>query len=107
MDYDIYMHETALYITGGSIVGMLSLWMWYLKVKKHLKEELVDPEINAINEALVSMKNDIDSLKDTDKRLSDRVEQQFDAVKDSLSFTNQSIAKMQGSLDLIIKQLIK
>lgn len=101
------MSETALYVAGGSIGGFISLWIWYLKVKKHLKEELVDPEVRDLKTIISAMQTDINSLKNADKQLTDKMDQQFDSVKQSLSVTNQSLAEMKGSLDLIVKQLVK
>jgi FtsZ-binding cell division protein ZapB len=101
------MHDTVFYIAGGSIAGILSLWMWYLKVKKYLKEELVDPEIRQIRAIVALMQVDINALKNADKQLTDKMDQQFDSVKNSLAITNQSLAEMKGSLDLIVKQLVK
>ena len=101
------MEEASKYIAGISAVGLLSIFVWFLKIKKTLKEELVDPEIKNVLDRLTLVEAEVKSLKENDKDLSDKLETQFNSVKESLAQTNQSIARMQGSLDIIAKRLEK
>ena len=101
------MEEASKYIAGISAAGLLALFWSFVKAKRTLKEELVDPEIKVLKEEMATMKADIASLKNNDKELSNKVDQQFESMKVTLSATNQSIAKMQGTLDLLVKQFVK
>lgn len=101
------MGEILKYIEGITAVGLLGLFVWFLQIKKTLKEELVDPEIKNLKEKLGVLEDDVRALKANDKDLSEKLETQFNSVKESIALTNQSIAKMQGSLDIIIKRLEK
>lgn len=101
------MNEAQHFLTGLSVVGLISVWIWFVKVKRHLKEELIDPALSPINTEIALLKQEITSLKANDKDLSAKLESQFNALKESLAITNQSIAKMQGSLDIIINRLEK
>lgn len=101
------MEEVSKYIAGISVVGLLTIFVWFLKIKKTLKEELVDPEIKNVLDRLTLVEAEVKSLKENDKDLSDKLETQFNSVKESLAQTNQSIARMQGSLDIIAKRLEK
>ena len=101
------MDEASKYIAGISAAGLLAIFVWFIKIKKTLKEELVDPEIKVIKDRLLLVEAEVKALKENDKDLSDKLETQFNSVKESLAQTNQSIAKMQGSLDIIVKRLEK
>lgn len=101
------MEEVSKYIAGISAVGLLTIFVWFLKIKKTLKEELVDPEIKNVLERLALVEAEVKALKENDKDLADKLETQFNSVKESLAQTNQSIARMQGSLDIIAKRLEK
>lgn len=101
------MEEASKYIAGISAAGLLAIFVWFIKIKKTLKEELVDPEIKVIKDRLLLVEAEVKALKENDKDLSDKLETQFNSVKESLAQTNQSIAKMQGSLDIIVKRLEK
>jgi hypothetical protein len=101
------MEEVSKYIAGLSAAGLLAIFVWFLKIKKTLKEELVDPEIKALNDRLKILEDAVKSLKANDKDLADKLETQFNSVKESLAITNQNIAKMQGSLDIIVQRLEK
>lgn len=101
------MEEASKYIAGMSAVGLLAVFVWFLKIKKTLKEELVDPEIKVIKDRLLLVEAEVKALKENDKDLSDKLETQFNSVKESLAITNQNIAKMQGSLDIIVQRLEK
>ena len=65
------------------------------------------PEIDNVNKKIAQLSADITSLKANDQRLSDKLEEQFNEVKEKLSINTESLAKMQGTLDLIVKQLVK
>lgn len=101
------MEEASKYIAGLSAAGLLAIFVWFLKIKKTLKEELVDPEIKNLNDRLTILEDEVKSLKANDKDLAEKLETQFNSVKESLAITNQNIAKMQGSLDIIVQRLEK
>lgn len=101
------MNEATNFLAGLSVVGLISVWVWFVKVKKHLKEELIDPAIAPINTEIALLKQDVSSLKANDKDLANKMDTQFNTIKESLAITNQSIAKMQGSLDIIVNRLEK
>lgn len=101
------MEEASKYIAGLSAAGLLAIFVWFLKIKKTLKEELVDPELKVLKDRLLLLETEVKALKENDKDLSDKLETQFNSVKESLAITNQNIAKMQGSLDIIVQRLEK
>ena len=89
------------------LVELLAVFFLVLKIKKTLREEIVMPEIDNVNKKIAQLSADITSLKANDQRLSDKLEEQFNEVKEKLSTNTESLAKMQGTLDLIVKQLVK
>lgn len=101
------MSELNGLLSGASAFGLLLLILWVIKLKKTLKEELVDPEIKILKEELDAIKKEIATLKKSDADLSFKLDKKLDSVKQALSETNQSIAKMQGSLDLLIQKYAK
>lgn len=101
------MTEYAAYIEGLSLIGLLAVFFLVIKIKKTLREEIVMPEIENVNKKIAQLSADITSLKANDQRLSDKLEEQFNEVKEKLSTNTESLAKMQGTLDLIVKQLVK
>lgn len=101
------MENTYEYIASLSAASLLAIFVWFLKIKKTLKEELVDPEIKNLNDRLNILEDAVKSLKANDKDLAEKLENQFNSVKESLAITNQNIAKMQGSLDIIVQRLEK
>lgn len=101
------MTEYAPYIEGLSLVGLLAVVFVVVQIKKTIREDIVMPEIEAVNEKIAQLSADITSLKANDQRLSDKLEEQFTEVKEKLSTNTESLAKMQGTLDLIVKQLVK
>ena len=101
------MTEYAPYLEGLSLIGLLAVFFLVIKIKKTLREEIVMPEIENVNKKIAQLSADITSLKANDQRLSDKLEEQFNEVKEMLSINTESLAKMQGTLDLIVKQLVK
>ena len=101
------MTEYAPYIEGLSLVGLLAVVFVVVQIKKTIREDIVMPEIEAVNDKIAQLSADITSLKANDQRLSDKLEEQFTEVKEKLSTNTESLAKMQGTLDLIVKQLVK
>lgn len=101
------MTEYAQYIEGLSLVGLLAVVFVVVQIKKTIREDIVMPEIDAVNDKIAQLSADITSLKANDQRLSDKLEEQFNEVKEKLSTNTESLAKMQGTLDLIVKQLVK
>ena len=101
------MEKMPEYIAGLSAASLLAIFVWFLKIKKTLKEELVDPELKVLKDRLLLLEAEVKALKENDKDLSDKLETQFNSVKESLAITNQNIAKMQGSLDIIVQRLEK
>lgn len=101
------MEKIPEYIAGLSAASLLAIFVWFLKIKKTLKEELVDPELKILKDRLLLLEAEVKALKENDKDLSDKLETQFNSVKESLAITNQNIAKMQGSLDIIVQRLEK
>lgn len=99
------MEKIPEYIAGLSAASLLAIFVWFLKIKKTLKEELVDPEMKILKDRMLLLEAEVKALKENDKDLSDKLETQFNSVKESLAITNQNIAKMQGSLDIIVQRL--
>lgn len=101
------MTEYAPYIEGLSLVGLLAVVFVVVQIKKTIREDIVMPEIETVNDKIAQLSADITYLKANDQRLSDKLEEQFTEVKEKLSTNTESLAKMQGTLDLIVKQLVK
>ena len=101
------MADYLQYIQGISLIGLVCLFFIMMHIKNGIKTEIVDPEVQPLKEVIKEIQDEVKLLKEHDKDLSDKMDIQFDSVKESLSVTNQSISKMQGTLDLLVKQLIK
>ena len=105
--YTMLMNDATNFLAGLSVVALISVWVWFVKVKKSLKEELIDPAIDPIKDKITALEKKVASLESNDKDLARKLETQFNSLKESLATTNQKLAQMQGSLDIIINRLEK
>ncbi len=101
------MTEIIAYLPQINVIGIICLFIFFLKIRSGLKAEIVMPEIDAINKELKEVKEKIEKLEQNDEKIGDRFTEQFNEMKSQVSQTRQDIAEMRGALDLLIQKLVK
>lgn len=101
------MTEIIAYLPQINIIGIVCLAIFFVKLRSGLKADIVMPEIDILRKELLSLKIKIEKLEDNDVKIGERFEAQFNEVKAQLSEQSQNLAKMQGTLDLLIQKLVK
>ncbi len=101
------MTEIIAYLPQINIVGIVCLAIFFVKLRSGLKADIVMPEIELVRNDLNALKGKIEKLEDNDERIGEKFDVQFNEVKAQLAEQSQNIAKMQGTLDLLIQKLVK
>ncbi len=105
------MKEVADYLAGLSAFGLLAVivWVikWFLTLKETLLKEVVKPALSPMKADIEQLQKDVASLKASDKDMAEKMEKQYNAIKDAQAITNQSLAKLQGSVDTLLSRLDK
>lgn len=101
------MTEIIAYLPQINIIGIICLAIFFVKLRSGLKADIVMPEIELVRNDLNSLKAKIEKLEDNDARIGEKFDVQFNEVKAQLAEQSQNIAKMQGTLDLLIQKLVK
>jgi hypothetical protein len=96
------MGDTNTLLAGLSIGGLVSLFFIYIRLKKHLKEEIVDPDIRDLKREIDALKEDfggkLTALQDDRALLSSKIDTKFAELNRKLDKQAQDVAKMQGML---------
>lgn len=101
------MTEFIAYLPQINIIGILCLAIFFVKLRSGLKADIVMPEIDLVRKDISSLKIKIEKLEDNDAKIGEKFDVQFNEVKAQLYEQSQNLAKMQGTLDLLIQKLLK
>lgn len=101
------MTEIIAYLPQINVIGIICLIIFFVKLRSGLKADIVMPEIDLVKKEIHSLKIKIEKLEDNDAKMGDKFDVQFNEVKAQLSEQSQNLAKMQGTLDLLIQKLVK
>lgn len=101
------MTEIIAYLPQINVIGIICLIIFFVKLRSGLKADIVMPEIDLLKKEMHMLKVKIEKLEDNDVKIGERFEVQFNEVKAQLYEQSQNLAKMQGTLDLLIQKLVK
>lgn len=101
------MTEIIAYLPQINIIGIVCLAIFFVKLRSGLKADIVMPEIDIVRQEMHTLKLKIEKLEDNDAKIGEKFDIQFNEMKAQLSEQSSSIAKMQGTLDLLIQKLVK
>ena len=103
------MNEANTLLAGLSIGGLVSLFFIYIRMKKYLKEEIVDPDINDLKREIDVLKEDfsakLSALQDDRMLLSSKIDAKFAELNSKMDKQAQDVAKMQGMLTAMFNGL--
>lgn len=103
------MNEANTLLAGLSIGGLVSLFFIYIRMKKYLKEEIVDPDINDLKKEIDVLKEDfsakLSALQDDRMLLSSKIDAKFAELNRKMDKQAQDVAKMQGMLTAMFNGL--
>ena len=89
--------------------GMITLFFLYIRLKKTLKEEIVDPDINDIRKEIKQMRADFEKelaiVKEDGQKMSEKIDRKFDEVNAKLDKNSQAVSTMNGMLTAIFNGL--
>lgn len=101
------MTEIVTYLPQINIIGIVCLAIFFVKLRSGLKADIVMPEIEIVKKEMHALKVKIEKLEDNDVKIGEKFDVQFNEMKAQLSEQSQKLAKMQGTLDLLIQKLVK
>ena len=101
------MTEIVTYLPQINIIGIVCLAIFFVKLRSGLKADIVMPEIEIVKQEMHALKIKIEKLEDNDAKIGEKFDVQFNEMKAQLSEQSQKLAKMQGTLDLLIQKLVK
>jgi len=96
------MIDVSSAIAGISFATLVGIIFGYIRLKRHLKEEIVDPDITRLEIALKDMKEDFDrrliKVEGDGQRMSDKLDSKFAELNDKLDRNSHEVAAMKGML---------
>jgi uncharacterized coiled-coil protein SlyX len=101
------MSEIISYLPQINIIGIICLVICFVKIRSGLKADIVMPEIENVMKEIKLVEDRVQSLEYANAKIGEKFDAQFDSMKAQLSEQSSNIAKMQGTLDLLIQKLVK
>ena len=99
------MNDIAYSITAGGLAGVAGVIIGYIRVKRYLKEELVNPDIERLDSDLKAMKADFErklaDVKEDNMHLSQKLDKKFDELNSKVDKNSQVVSSMQGMLTVM------
>lgn len=110
------MENINTILSSVSAISVISIVLWVFKIKQHLKQEIVDPDIKLINKEMTMLKESISKsiseIKKDRDNLSEKIDRQFQTINNKLDKNSQETAKMlqenakvQGMLSILLNQM--
>ena len=106
-DYYMVMTEIITYLPQINIIGIVCLAIFFVKLRSGLKADIVMPEIELVRDDMKTLVERLEKLEGNYEKIGDKFDVQFNELKAQLSEQSQNLAKMQGTLDLLIQKLVK
>ena len=69
--------------------------------------DIVMPEIQLVRDDMKSLVSRLEKLEGNYEKIGDKFDVQFNELKAQIADQSQNLAKMQGTLDLLIQKLVK
>lgn len=95
------MEQFLEFATPGVIVAALSYFIWW---KRQLHDELVKPDVNAINQRIDFLETRATKLEDLYDRISDNLENKIDNMQATITALSKEVATLNGQLQMLIKE---
>ena len=103
------MSEFSSALAGISFAGLCGIVYGYIRLKHHLKEEIVDPDIKELKTALNIMKANFEQrlskVEAEGMQMSEKIDRKFQEVNAKLDKNSQAVSTMQGMLTAIFNGL--
>ena len=103
------MNDIAYSLAAGGFTGVVGVIIGYICVKRYLKEELVNPDIERLDKDLKAMKADFEQkladVKEDNHHLSQKLDKKFDELNIKLDKNSQVVSSMQGMLTVMFNGL--
>ena len=101
------MNDIISYLPQINIIGIVCLAIFFVKLRSGLKADIVMPEIELVRDDMKSLVARLEKLEGNYEKIGDKFDVQFNELKAQISEQSQNLAKMQGTLDLLIQKLVK
>lgn len=101
------MTEIITYLPQINIIGIVCLAIFFVKLRSGLKADIVMPEIELVRDDMKALVMRLEKLEGNYEKIGDKFDVQFNELKAQIAEQSQNLAKMQGTLDLLIQKLVK
>ena len=101
------MTEIIAYLPQINVIGIICLIIFFVKLRSGLKADIVMPEIQLVRDDMKTLVSRLEKLEGNYEKIGDKFDVQFNELKAQISEQSQNLAKMQGTLDLLIQKLVK
>jgi len=96
-------------LAGISFATLIGIIFGYIRLKRHLKEEIVDPDVKRLEEIIKDLKEDFDKriakVEGDGMRMSDKLDHKFAELNDKLDRNSHEVSTMKGMLTAIFNGL--
>lgn len=101
------MTEIIAYLPQINVIGIICLIVFFVKLRSGLKADIVMPEIQMVRDDMKTLVSRLEKLEGNYEKIGDKFDVQFNELKAQISEQSQNLAKVQGTLDLLIQKLVK
>ena len=103
------MTDYAQYLEGFTIISIVVLFFVVVKIKKGLKAEIVDPDIERLEQMITDLRSDVNKelarVKEDGQKMSEKLDKKFDELNVKLDKNSQAVSNMQGMITAIFNGL--
>lgn len=99
------MNDIYAAAIGGGVTGTIGVIVGYIRLKRLLKEEIVDPEITRLEGLVTDLRRDFDQklarVEEDYSYLSSKIDKKFDELNHKMDKNSQAVSNMQGMVTAI------
>lgn len=99
------MNDIYAAAIGGGLTGTIGVIVGYIRLKRLLKAEIVDPEISRIEGVVYNLRRDFDQklarVQEDYSNLSSKIDKKFDELNHKMDKNSQAVSTMQGMVTAI------
>lgn len=103
------MEDTQTLLTALGAGGIITLFFLIIRMKKTLKEEIVDPDIKRLEDKIATLEKDmsgkISRMEENTSRSVANLDKKFDEMNSKFDITSQKVSQMQGMLTAMFNGL--
>lgn len=103
------MNDFSSALAGISFAGLVGIILGYIRLKRHLKEEIVDPDISNLKTFITTKLSDFEQrlakVEDEGQKMSEKIDHKFEEINAKLDKNSQTVSNMQGMLTAIFNGL--